>query len=239
MNKQDYLKKLNTAVCQMELSWKLTDKLILEFIEIIDYEKKWATENELPGIKVIMQLLHIYLDLPEIAPYGETKIRRILRDHFLGGCSFYDILFIMNNAGQKQNFHDQQERLNLFYKMIKKCNEQKAIILEYEKNIRECYSKIEDLEERMTTVKAVNNQEVRIENGNKEDRMINYLARKEKLENSIEYYKELILAFKEKCKEIEEIINKMTIEEKNKLFSHKYYDDINLYNIAEILQKYI
>ena len=54
MNRKEYKRRRNTAECRLRIEQRLSEELTLELIEVIQYEKKQATEDEKKGIQTLL-----------------------------------------------------------------------------------------------------------------------------------------------------------------------------------------
>lgn len=205
MNRKEYKRRRNTAECRLRIEQRLSEELTLELIEVIQYEKKQATEDEKKGIQAFMQLLHMYQDSPDVAPYGERQLFQMLIDHFGNGVSFTDLLMYMCNRKGKRSEADRQARIMSLFRSLKGISSQSEAIHRAKEAIRELQGQLDEMKDSVASVRAVDPSAVRLENASGKDHMIGYLTKKQRLEEAIELQEEwirVLIAHNERMKEL-------------------------------------
>ena len=213
MNRKEYKRRRNTAECRLRIEQRLSEELTLELIEVIQYEKKQATEDEKKGIQAFMQLLHMYQDSPDVAPYGERQLFQMLIDHFGNGVSFTDLLMYTANRKGKRSEADRQARIMSLFRSLKGISSQSE-----------------------ASVRAVDPSAVRLENASGKDHMISYLTKKQRLEEAIELQEEWIRVLIAHNERMKELLDSMPAQDRYQL---RLSDPAPDERTMEVLEKYL
>ena len=225
MNRKEYKQRRDTAECRLRIEQVLSEELTLELIEIIQYEKKQATEAEKKGIQAFMQLLHMYQDSPEVAPFGERQLLMILIDHFSNGASFTELLMYLCNRNGKRSEEDLSARIMSFYRRLQGISRQGAVIRDIRDTIRELQAQL-----------AVDPSAMRLENASGKDHMISYLTKKQRLEESIELHQEWIRVLIAHNDQMKQLLDSMPAKDRYKI---KLSDPMPDPQTIEVLKKYV
>ena len=236
MNRKEYKQRRNTAECRLRIEQVLSEELTLELIEIIQYEKKQATEAEKKGIQAFMQLLHMYQDSPEVAPFGERQLLMILIDHFSNGASFTELLMYLCNRNGKRSEEDLSARIMSFYRRLQGVSRQGAVIRDIRDTIRELQAQLAEIKDSVSSVRAVDSSAVRLENASGKDHMISYLTKKQRLEESIELHQEWIRVLIAHNDQMKQLLDSMPAKDRYKI---KLSDPMPDPQTIEVLKNYV